>query len=176
MTYLKTSWFSFGNFLSTSLRACNFCSRSLISEERENRRLSRPQLVGVTGSRDSSPGQVGRLVGWGLPRGGPGLLYKVSSILPPRSLCPRLAHLAVAPTQQPGLPLGSQAPAEGEHCVSGLPGPHHPQLSDPQRLPIKKTILRSSGCPWRQECQCGKPACFLTRRVSTATHPRQQAV
>lgn len=37
MTYLKTSWFSFGNFLSTSLRACSFCSRSLISEERETK-------------------------------------------------------------------------------------------------------------------------------------------
>lgn len=46
MTYLKTSWFSFGNFFSTSLRACNFCSRSLISE-RENQRLSGLCLVGV---------------------------------------------------------------------------------------------------------------------------------
>lgn len=32
MTYLKTSWFSFGNFFSTSFRACSFCSLSLISE------------------------------------------------------------------------------------------------------------------------------------------------
>jgi hypothetical protein len=39
MTYLKTSWFSFGNFFNTSLRACNFCSRSLISEDRGKQRL-----------------------------------------------------------------------------------------------------------------------------------------
>lgn len=96
----------------------------------------------------------------------------------PRKPGPKAAHLAVAQGQGPGPPPCPRPLLKGSTVRLGLPDPSpSSQDSTIQRDSIiKSTILCSSGCPWRQAPQCRKPPGFLTRRVSTATHPCQQTV
>lgn len=149
MTYLKTSWFSFGNFFNTSLRACNFCSRSLISEERENQSLA----------------FHGR--GWWPPQGvlcdGPSLRATQGFRM---TLTPLFPPKPVPKAGTPGSGTGpgawptsvSQAPTEGRHCVPGASWPHHPRQNDLERLRHKEhhsLLIRlplETGIPMQKAC------------------------
>lgn len=171
MTYLKTSWFSFGNFLSTSLRACNFCSRSLISEERENQDF-RGHGWWVLRAQDRYWSWAGGETSGMRATSGhsPGLSDKVNPSLSPKSFCPRQAHLAVAPTQQPGPPLGPRPLLKGSTVCLGLPGPHYPRLKDPQRHRHKEhhsLLIRlplETGIPMQK-------ACVLPDQTGERCHP-----
>lgn len=60
-----------------------------------------------------------------------------NSFFPPKSVS-KAAHLAMAPAQGPGLPLGPRLLLKGNTVHLGLPGPHHPRLNDPKGLHHKE--------------------------------------
>lgn len=172
MTYLKTSWFSFGNFLSTSLRACNFCSRSLISEKRKNQTFM-VTACGCSGAQSRYGSRAaGETSGWRPPSSAAGPSRRTALGFR-QSLCPGV-HTWQWHGSRAQAYLGPRGPLKGNAVCQGLPGPHHQNSRVQRDSIIKNTILCSSGCPWRQTSPRGKPACFLARRVSDATHPRRQ--
>ena len=155
--------------MSTSLRACNFCSRSLISEERENQ------------DKAGGPGAQSRYWSWAVGQTG-GLAareeYAVYSTFSEGSPTPSSPCKPVPKAGTPGSGMGlgvrptsvSQAPAEGERCTPGASWPPYPRLHDPERIHHKEhhsSLIRlplETGIPMQK-------ACLLPDQTGERCHP-----